>query len=70
MAEIALPLISILHMPRIGAQTAIVVPPAWDKLNGHIVLWHGSVQSAALDIQVNGIALTRSRTDLDFGRGF
>ena len=46
------------------------VPPAWTTLNTHVILWHGSVLSAAADIQANGIDPTRGRFDLDFGRGF
>jgi len=39
-------------------------------LNTHVILWHGSIRSAAFDIQANGIDLTRGRNNLDFGRGF
>jgi Protein of unknown function (DUF3990) len=57
-------------MARIRALPAIVVPPAWNPLNTHIILWHGSIRSAGLDIQANGIDLTRGRNNLDFGRSF
>lgn len=46
------------------------LPPAWNTLNTHITFWHGSIRSAALDINANGIDLTRGRNALDFGRGF
>lgn len=46
------------------------MPPAWNTLNTHVILWHGSVRSAALDIRANGIDLTRGRNNLDFGLGF
>lgn len=57
-------------MAKARPRTAVVLPPAWNTLNGHITLWHGTVSSVALDIQGTGIDLTRGRPNLDFGRGF
>jgi hypothetical protein len=46
------------------------VPAPWSQLHTHIDLWHGCLESDARSIETNGIDLKRSRTALDFGRGF
>jgi hypothetical protein len=44
--------------------------PAWSTLNSVLELWHGTTQTAAQDIQANGVDLTKGRHALDFGQGF
>ncbi len=57
-------------MARKQVSSTHVLPPAWNQQNTHAVLWHGTIRTAADDIQANGIDLTRGRHGLDFGRGF
>lgn len=52
------------------ARSIVSTPPAWNTLNTHTMLYHGTTRSAAQQIRANLIDLSQSRNNLDFGRGF
>jgi hypothetical protein len=55
---------------RVRARLPVGVPPRWNTLNTHVVLWHGTLRSRATNIQAHGIDLTKCKNKVDFGRGF
>jgi hypothetical protein len=57
-------------MARSKQPRAASLPAPWSALSKRLVLWHGTLQTAADDIAVRGVDRSCGRASLDFGRGF